>query len=185
MDLEPAPSSCPCECLLYKEIYLCTLYISNFSPSKSIEPPAICSCWLSFGKSLSVSGGQETRHSDHRFPALSGRQRKRGVLICLAYAADLLRTQCLYELALLRSEKEAVSSSDSPSAQDPSRVQTVKSGSSLLTTIRGPVALLGCPLSSQASPSGLKLTLSVPAQPGQLAVQPQPLLPPCFRLKLR
>lgn len=61
----------------------------------------------------------------------------------------------------------------------------MKSGSSLLTTIHDPVALLGCPLSSQASPSGLKLALPVPAQPGQLAIQPQPLLPPCFRLKLR
>lgn len=68
----PLPA-CLCEYLLFKEMYLCTLYISHFSPSKRIEPPAICSCCLSFGKSLSVSGGQKTRHSDHQFPALSGR----------------------------------------------------------------------------------------------------------------
>lgn len=34
--------------------------------------------------------------------------------------------------------------------------------SSLLTTIRHPVALLGCQLSGQTSPSGLKLALLVP-----------------------
>lgn len=70
--LEPAP---PSSCLLLcKEMYLCTLYISHFSPSKRIEPPAIC-C-LSFGKSLGVSWGQEARHSYHRFPALSDGEEK-------------------------------------------------------------------------------------------------------------